>query len=90
MLHISPCVQVVPYDQLMQSLEITAVRELEDFIITHCFYASLVLARLDQKQRCLMVCVQQTWHAQKPGAYRGHIETLVFIMKPSLHICKGL
>lgn len=31
--------QVLPYDQLMQELDVTNVRELEDFLINECMYA---------------------------------------------------
>jgi len=30
---------VLPYDQLMQELDVTNVRELEDFLINECMYA---------------------------------------------------
>lgn len=33
------CFQVLPYDQLMQELDVTNVRELEDFLINECMYA---------------------------------------------------
>ena len=29
---------MVPYQQLMEGLEVGSVRELEDLVITHCFY----------------------------------------------------
>ena len=31
------------------------MRELEDFLITDCFYTGIVRGKLDQKQRCLHV-----------------------------------
>lgn len=31
--------QVLPYDQLMQELDVTNVRELEDFLINECMYS---------------------------------------------------
>lgn len=31
--------QVLPYDELMQELDVTNVRELEDFLINECMYA---------------------------------------------------
>lgn len=55
---------MVAYDKLMQSLEIGSMRELEDFIITHCFYASIIQARLDQQKRCLMVGAPQRHPSQ--------------------------
>ncbi len=48
--------QTIPYDDLLQQLEISSLRELEDLIITHCFYPQLVKGKLDQKQHCLQVC----------------------------------
>ena len=45
--------QTIPYDDLLQQLDISSLRELEDLIITHCFYPQLVKGKLDQKQRCL-------------------------------------
>jgi COP9 signalosome complex subunit 7 len=39
----------------MQQLDIQTVRELEDFIISECFFLELVKGKLDQKQRCLQV-----------------------------------
>lgn len=45
--------QVVTYDKLQAALEIGSLRELEDFLITQCFYASIIQAKLDQKQRAL-------------------------------------
>jgi len=47
--------QTIPYDDLQQQLEISSLRELEDLIITHCFYPQLVKGKLDQKQHCLQV-----------------------------------
>lgn len=39
----------------MQQLDIPTVRELEDFIITECFYSNILQGKLDQRQRCLQV-----------------------------------
>ncbi|GAX77021.1 hypothetical protein CEUSTIGMA_g4468.t1 [Chlamydomonas eustigma] len=47
--------KILPYATLMQQLDIQTVRELEDFIISECFYKGLVKGRLDQRQRCLQV-----------------------------------
>lgn len=32
-------IQVLPYDQLMQELDVSNVRELEDFLINECMYS---------------------------------------------------
>mmetsp|Transcript_8280 Transcript_8280/g.24785 ORF Transcript_8280/g.24785 Transcript_8280/m.24785 type:complete len:252 (-) Transcript_8280:4273-5028(-) len=45
----------VPYQRLMVGVEVGTVRELEDLIITHCFYPALVSGKLDQRQGCLQV-----------------------------------
>ncbi|GAB4844288.1 COP9 signalosome complex subunit 7 [Ancistrocladus abbreviatus] len=47
--------KVLPYDQLMQELDVTNVRELEDFLINECMYAGIVRGKLDQLQRCFEV-----------------------------------
>ncbi|XP_048228400.1 COP9 signalosome complex subunit 7 isoform X2 [Ricinus communis] len=47
--------QVLPYDQLMQELDVTNVRELEDFLINECMYAGIVRGKLDQLRRCFEV-----------------------------------
>lgn len=47
--------QEVPYQRLMVGVEVGTVRELEDLIITHCFYPALVSGKLDQRQGCLQV-----------------------------------
>ncbi|PNY09976.1 cop9 signalosome complex subunit 7-like protein [Trifolium pratense] len=36
--------KVLPYDQLMQELDVTNVRELEDFLINECMYARIMTA----------------------------------------------
>lgn len=35
----------------MRRLELGSVRELEDLLIAHCFYAGLLRGKLDQKGR---------------------------------------
>lgn len=47
--------KVLPYDQLMQELDITNVRELEDFLINECMYSGIVRGKLDQLRRCFEV-----------------------------------
>ncbi|KAF8059698.1 csn7 [Scenedesmus sp. PABB004] len=47
--------KVLPYAVLQAGLSIGTVRDLEDFIITDCFYAGLVAGKLDQRQSCLQV-----------------------------------
>ncbi|WMV11178.1 hypothetical protein MTR67_004563 [Solanum verrucosum] len=47
--------KVLPYDQLMQELDVTNVRELEDFLINECMYVGIVRGKLDQLKRCFEV-----------------------------------
>ena len=47
--------QVIPYSHLMEELDISNVRELEDLLITECFYGQLMKGKLDQNQRYLHV-----------------------------------
>eukprot|EP00803_Ostreobium_quekettii_P009641 evm.model.scf_1199.1 EVM.evm.TU.scf_1199.1 scf_1199:29360-36037(+) len=47
--------KVLPYSELMQELEIPNVRQLEDLLITDCFYQDLINGKLDQSKRCLIV-----------------------------------
>ncbi|KAK9911002.1 hypothetical protein M0R45_034931 [Rubus argutus] len=47
--------KVLPYDQLMQELDVANVRELEDFLINECMYAGIVRGKLDQLRKCFEV-----------------------------------
>ncbi|KAH0918212.1 hypothetical protein HID58_025872 [Brassica napus] len=47
--------KVLPYDTLMVELDVTNVRELEDFLINDCMYAGIVRGKLDQLKRCFEV-----------------------------------
>lgn len=47
--------QVVPYSELQQQLQVGSVRELEDFVITNCFYSKVVQGKLDQRNGALQV-----------------------------------
>lgn len=47
--------QEISYAELMSHLEIQNVRELEDLVISDCFYPGLLKGKLDQKKRCLQV-----------------------------------
>ncbi|XP_047321590.1 COP9 signalosome complex subunit 7-like isoform X2 [Impatiens glandulifera] len=47
--------KVLPYDVLMQELDVSNVRELEDFLINECMYAGIVKGKLDQLRRCFEV-----------------------------------
>ncbi|XP_039058015.1 COP9 signalosome complex subunit 7-like [Hibiscus syriacus] len=54
-LTLSEANKVLPYYQLMLELDVTNVRELEDFIINECIYAGIVRGKLDQMRRCFEV-----------------------------------
>ncbi|XP_073061031.1 COP9 signalosome complex subunit 7-like isoform X1 [Primulina eburnea] len=47
--------KVLPYDTLMQELDVTNVRELEDFLISGCMYVGIIRGKLDQLRRCFEV-----------------------------------
>ncbi|PWZ04322.1 COP9 signalosome complex subunit 7 [Zea mays] len=47
--------KILPYDQLMQELDVSNVRELEDFLINECMYSGIVRGKLDQLRRCFEV-----------------------------------
>jgi COP9 signalosome complex subunit 7 len=47
--------KVLPYDLLMQQLDISNVRELEDLLINDCMYCGIVRGKLDQRRRCFEV-----------------------------------
>lgn len=47
--------KAVPYTQLMTAVDVGTVRELEDLLISHCFYPRLISGSLNQRQGCLQV-----------------------------------
>ncbi|KAI3449054.1 hypothetical protein Pfo_005719 [Paulownia fortunei] len=47
--------KVLPYDTLMQELDVSNVRQLEDFLINDCMYVGIVRGKLDQLRRCFEV-----------------------------------
>ena len=47
--------QNITYSELIAQLGINSIRELEDLIITECFYKGIVSGKLDQQKRCLQV-----------------------------------
>ncbi|KAK8501812.1 hypothetical protein V6N13_046127 [Hibiscus sabdariffa] len=67
--------KVLPYDQLMLELDITNVRELEDFIINECIYAGIVRGKLDQMRRCFEVQFA-AGRDLRPGQLGSMIQTL--------------
>ncbi|XP_062073207.1 COP9 signalosome complex subunit 7 isoform X3 [Humulus lupulus] len=67
--------KVLPYDQLMQELDVTNVRELEDFLINECMYAGIVRGKLDQLRRCFEVQFA-AGRDLRPGQLGTMIQTL--------------
>ncbi|XP_031392430.1 COP9 signalosome complex subunit 7 isoform X3 [Punica granatum] len=67
--------KVLPYSQLMQELDVTNVRELEDFLINECMYAGIVRGKLDQLQRCFEVQFA-AGRDLRPGQLGNMIQTL--------------
>ncbi|XP_068634868.1 COP9 signalosome complex subunit 7-like isoform X2 [Aristolochia californica] len=67
--------KILPYDQLMQELDVTNVRELEDFLINECMYAGIVRGKLDQLRRCFEVQFA-AGRDLRPGQLAGMIQTL--------------
>lgn len=67
--------KVLPYDQLMQELDVTNVRELEDFLINECMYAGIVRGKLDQLRRCFEVQFA-AGRDLRPGQLGNMIQTL--------------
>ena len=47
-------VQTIPYARLMQSLQLTQVSELYDFLM-ECLYAGIIQGKLNHQKQCLLV-----------------------------------
>ncbi|KAL9234349.1 hypothetical protein vseg_009229 [Gypsophila vaccaria] len=67
--------KVLPYDLLMQQLDVTNVRQLEDFLINECMYAGIVRGKLDQWRRCFEVQFA-AGRDLRPGQLGNMIHTL--------------
>lgn len=63
------------YDVLMQELDVTNVRELEDFLINECMYVGIVRGKLDQLRRCFEVQFA-AGRDLRPGQLGSMIQTL--------------
>ncbi|KAF8113042.1 hypothetical protein N665_0058s0133 [Sinapis alba] len=61
-----------PYDTLMFELDVTNVRQLEDFLIYECMYAGIVRGKLDQLKRCFEVPFS-AGRDLSPGTTRGYV-----------------
>ncbi|XP_048334731.2 COP9 signalosome complex subunit 7 isoform X2 [Ziziphus jujuba] len=67
--------KVLPYRQLMQELDVSNVRELEDFLINECMYAGIVRGKLDQLRECFEVQFA-AGRDLRPGQLGSMIQTL--------------
>ncbi|GER49376.1 COP9 complex subunit 7a [Striga asiatica] len=67
--------KVLPYDTLMKELDVTNVRELEDFLINDCMYVGIIRGKLDQFRRCLEVQFA-AGRDLRPGNLGSMIQTL--------------
>ncbi|XP_076892965.1 COP9 signalosome complex subunit 7-like isoform X1 [Bidens hawaiensis] len=67
--------KVLPYDVLMQELDVLNVRELEDFLINECMYVGIVRGKLDQLRRCFQVQFA-AGRDLRPGQLENMIHTL--------------
>ncbi|CAI5469886.1 unnamed protein product [Closterium sp. Yama58-4] len=47
--------KVLPYSALMEQLDVSNVRQLEDLLINDCMYAGILRGKLDQRSRCVEV-----------------------------------
>ncbi|KAJ0970695.1 hypothetical protein J5N97_018654 [Dioscorea zingiberensis] len=67
--------KVLPYDQLIQEIDVLNVRELEDFLINECMYAGIVKGKLDQLRRCFEVQFA-AGRDLRPGQLSNMIDTI--------------
>eukprot|EP00261_Vitis_vinifera_P025207 XP_010657921.1 PREDICTED: COP9 signalosome complex subunit 7 isoform X1 [Vitis vinifera] len=67
--------KVLSYYQLMQELDISNVRELEDFLINECINAGIVRGKLNQLQKCFEVQFA-AGRDLRPGTLVSLIQTL--------------
>ncbi|CDP09435.1 unnamed protein product [Coffea canephora] len=67
--------KVLPYEGLMQELDVSNVRELEDFLINECMYVGIVRGKLDQLRRCFEVQFA-AGRDLRPGQLGNMIQTL--------------
>lgn len=47
--------KTLSYNVMMAQIDLPNVRELENFIITQCFYPNILKGKLDQRKSCLLV-----------------------------------
>ncbi|KAJ3197095.1 autophagy protein atg9 [Irineochytrium annulatum] len=80
--------RTLPYSQLMEYLDISNVRELEDLIID-AIYQDIIKGKLDQKKRCLEVEYAMGRDLQ-PGQAGEILKTLVAWSKTSEQLLKAI
>jgi COP9 signalosome complex subunit 7 len=73
--YLEPTTQTIPYVDLLQQLEITNVRELEDLIID-CIYQGIIKGRLDQQRKHLEIDFA-IGRDLRPGQLETMIATLI-------------
>lgn len=47
--------KILPYNTLLETLELPGVRALEDFVIQHCIYSEILKCKLDQANSCVHI-----------------------------------
>ncbi|XP_024174143.1 COP9 signalosome complex subunit 7 isoform X1 [Rosa chinensis] len=67
--------KVLSYDQLLEQLDLSNVRELEDFLINECMYMGIIKGKLDHLKRSVEVQFA-AGRDLKPGQLGNIIETL--------------
>ncbi|ONI06460.1 hypothetical protein PRUPE_5G061700 [Prunus persica] len=67
--------KVLSYDQLLEQLDLSNVRELEDFLINECMYAGIVKGKLDHLRRSFEVQFA-AGRDLRPGQLGNIIQTL--------------
>ena len=77
----------MPYDQLMQELDVANVRELEYFLINECMYTGIVRGKLDQLRRCFEVQFA-AGRDLRPDQLRNMIQTLSITAYPLMFSSK--
>uniref|UniRef100_A0A7S0WJU6 PCI domain-containing protein n=1 Tax=Pyramimonas obovata TaxID=1411642 RepID=A0A7S0WJU6_9CHLO len=81
--------KVLPYSLLMEQLEVTNVRQLEDLLINDCMYTGIIQGKLDQQQRCLEVHYA-IGRDIRPGQLKNMISALSEWAKTSDELLKGI
>ncbi|XP_078148248.1 proteasome component (PCI) domain protein isoform X2 [Carex rostrata] len=81
--------KVLPYDKLMEELDVSNVRELEDFLINECMYSGIVRGKLDQLRRCFEVQFA-AGRDIRPEQLNSMIQTLSSWLTTSDHMLQSI